>query len=817
MPASELIFLEVFAGRATLTAEVRKSLHLQCIAIDHKVKQPRAKITVLDLTRASDQEIFFNLCMHANVAAAHFAPVCGTASKARERPMPPGYKGKPLAPLRSYDQLLGLDSLAGQDRDRVHAANILYAVTVVAAILLISRNTIVSIENPKNSYFWAIACLIAALLENGKLWTNLEDVNFANCMFGSKRKKHTTWKSTPAVFHAMNKECDSSHVHESWTLHIGPNGQVLKMPTAEEAAYTPELAKAVATCLGPVLLDRGVMFPTDLSAAANPRKVVRAEQFRLPQLISEFFAITDFPVPTCDSKQIPLPIVLEQGGDLKPDQVHWELESLQQQPHTMRAFKNKPEPGEMVFGLFRSPKNFVVCAESLMHPIDFSCPLPDELVLTLSQVLQLGPAGLIAHRAERAKELLCLVKSMEADNSAYLNALPATPKKILRNKRMALWKHLSLKFDCPDAGIVDEIAQGCPLTGIGAHSSLFPAGFQPAQKPADQLKKQHLWLRHQVVGRCRSSGDSAVDQECWEQTLSEVTDGWMEGPFDDEEAVTAHIGSSDWLCSRRFPLVQGEKVRLIDDAKESQLNTAYYATNKLVLQDVDCLVSLIMQMCRCFVRRGEFAMRLSDGSTVSGRVASDWGSEVGFLGRTLDLSSAYKQLPTSDLEPWSRIIVVHCPIENKPKFFVSLVLPFGCTASVYFFNRASKNLWWLFQKMVMVIGTTYYDDYPTVEPEQTAASARTCQELLLTSLGWKFAKEGKKALEFASSFDVLGISLDLSYCSRGSFALNNKASRIEKILTQVDAFVTKGCLTQAEAAQVHGILNFAQGQYLGRV
>ena len=157
--------------------------------------------------------------------------------------MPPGYRGKPLTCLRSDDQLLGLQSLVGQDRDRVHAANILYAVTVVAAILLISRNTIVSIENPKNSYFWAIACLIAALLENGKLWTSLEDVNFANCMFG-KRKKQTTWKSTPAVFHAMNKECDSSHV-------LGPNGQVLKMPTAEEAAYTPELARAVATCLGP--------------------------------------------------------------------------------------------------------------------------------------------------------------------------------------------------------------------------------------------------------------------------------------------------------------------------------------------------------------------------------------------------------------------------------------------------------------------------------------------------------------------------------------------------------------------------------------
>ena len=98
--------------------------------------------------------------------------------------------------------------------------------------------------------------------------------------------------------------------------------------------------------------------------------------------------------------------------------------------------------------------------------------------------------------------------------------------------------------------------------------------------------------------------------------------------------------------------------------------------------------------------------------------------------------------------------------------------------------------------MFMVIGTTYYDDYPTVEPEATAGSARACQELLLTSLGWKFAKEGKKALDFSQVFDVLGISLDLSGCNRGNFSINNKASRVEKILSQVDQFVTRGSVTQ---------------------
>ena len=196
-----MLFLEVFAGRVALTFEVRQTLQVQCIAIDHKVKQPRAKITVLDLTCAVDQEIFFNMCMHANVAAAHFAPVCGTASKARERPMPANYVGKPLSPLRSDAELLGLSTLRGQDKERVDAANILYAVTVIAVVLLVSRGTIVSVENPKNSYFWAIASMFAALLTEGHHWTKLEDIQFANCMFGSSRKSKLPGSPHPKFLH----------------------------------------------------------------------------------------------------------------------------------------------------------------------------------------------------------------------------------------------------------------------------------------------------------------------------------------------------------------------------------------------------------------------------------------------------------------------------------------------------------------------------------------------------------------------------------------------------------------------------------------
>lgn len=817
LPASELVFVEVFAGRATLTAQVKQSLHLQCIAIDHVVKQPRSKITQLDLTKRTDQDVFFNMIAGANIAAAHFAPVCGTASKAREIPMPATYTGKPLLPLRSADHLLGVPSLSGSDKQRVAAANTLYAVTALASIILLKRGTIVSIENPSNSYFWPIAEQLCTDLGLADHWNSLENNQFAACMFGSKRNKLTTWRATAGAYADLRRSCDASHQHEPWRPQLDQHGRISKLPTAEEAAYTPELSQAVAVCLGSALAKLDVIFPSSLSKAANPRKVMRTEQHRLPQLVSEFFLITDSVPKALDSKDILLPPILDQGGDSMLDQVDFEDATIQCQPQTLFAFNNKPRPGDKVKGVFRSPLNFLKCATQLHHPIDFACPLPDELVKTLGRILNWGPAKLVKHRAERAAELTKLVAELDAREIDLLSSLSPTPRRILSGKRMKLWKLLAERYQCPDTKILDEMLQGCKLTGTGTRSDLFPAGCQMAATSPQHLKSQHVWLRHHVVSSCKPSLEEDDDWDCWEQTLDEVKDGWMEGPFLDQQAVSEHLGTTEWLCSRRFPLRQGEKLRLIDDAKQSKINTAYHASNKLVLQDMDTLIALISQMIKHFVTRGEFYFTCSDGEVVSGRVAGDWGGKVQLVGRTLDLSSAYKQMPTSDDEPWTRVIAVYNPKTKSPQFFISLALPFGCTSAVYQFNRASKGLWWLMQRMFSVVCTTYFDDFPTVEPEATAPSARTCQEILLRAIGWKFASEGRKALEYSKRFDVLGITINLEQSSQGTFVVTNKDSRVDKILSTLDQFLTRKAVSQAEAAQFHGVLNFAQGQYLGRV
>lgn len=71
-----------------------------------------------------------------------------------------------------------------------------------------------------------------------------------------------------------------------------------------------------------------------------------------------------------------------------------------------------------------------------------------------------------------------------------------------------------------------------------------------------------------------------------------MDDGWLDGPFYDEWEVRKRLETSDWICTRRFPLKQTSKDGLIGDGWESGLNSAYSCYNKLQLNDMDAVVAL---------------------------------------------------------------------------------------------------------------------------------------------------------------------------------------------------------------------------------
>ena len=60
---------------------------------------------------------------------------------------------------------------------------------------------------------------------------------------------------------------------------------------------------------------------------------------------------------------------------------------------------------------------------------------------------------------------------------------------------------------------------------------------------------------------------------------------------------------------------------------------------------------------------------------------------------------------------------------------------------------------------------------------------------------------------------VLGVEVDLSQISDGRLVIRNKPDRVEQIKQFLCDVMDRGRITSAEAATLHGQLNFAQGQY----
>ena len=153
-----------------------------------------------------------------------------------------------------------------------------------------------------------------------------------------------------------------------------------------------------------------------------------------------------------------------------------------------------------------------------------------------------------------------------------------------------------------------------------------------------------MWRRKASIGKCRSFGNASADTELWEQSLNEVEAGWLDGSFYEDSEVSERVHATDWICTRRFPLQQPTKIRLIDDGFESGLNSAYSCYNKLTLMDMDAVVALANVVLQAFASRGVFEIVLSAGERFTGTIHAGWNNDSTLLGRKLDLTAAYKQL-----------------------------------------------------------------------------------------------------------------------------------------------------------------------------
>ncbi len=156
----------------------------------------------------------------------------------------------------------------------------------------------------------------------------------------------------------------------------------------------------------------------------------------------------------------------------------------------------------------------------------------------------------IKFRAEQIKHWVNRCKLLTADEKKVHETLPVHARKLMQSKRFLLWQEMLESCSCQDMGVVAEMRQGIHLAGETCRTKLWPEKFTPAAISPDELSEISRRDRSSVVGHPIISEDKNVNDAVWQQTLQEVADGFVEGPFD-MKSIPADVPVSKkvWCCS----------------------------------------------------------------------------------------------------------------------------------------------------------------------------------------------------------------------------------------------------------------------------
>ena len=260
------------------------------LAVD-KTKKQNARSTVfqLDLLLEKDREILNSWLASDLLVWVHLAPVCGTASKARN--IQRGCNDP--QPLRSNEYPDGLCDLSERDQERVSLANSLFEYTGMLFKTLTERGILATVENPSGSYFRQTSWMRMLIL-----WCNLFWCDFQACMLGSERPKWTRILANFPKIALLNISCDGKHAHKPWGKDFDATGRQV-WATSLEAQYPRKMCIALVTTVLQQLHTQGLQLrPQELNEISDhPPMQAQANRIaagfqprpaKIPPLVPEF-------------------------------------------------------------------------------------------------------------------------------------------------------------------------------------------------------------------------------------------------------------------------------------------------------------------------------------------------------------------------------------------------------------------------------------------------------------------------------------------------------------------------------------------------
>ena len=556
---------------------------------------------------------------------AHFAPSCGTASRARGRPLPKLAKMgvKVPQPLRSDEQPMGLDGLAGLDKVKAESANITYDSTCHLVRLCVDLGIAVSIENPANSLFWKMPAVVQLLRDIDGHMTN-----FDNCCHGGTRQKATGWWANVDWFNGLAAKCDNSHFHEKWNAEVS-NGQVV-FPTHLEAAYPILLCQRLASIAKLKALEHGAIQihtlqeQVDLAPSSQHRILLdmlpRGRKFK--PLVSEYGQYQRWAIAVPGNHDQQLVQSFPKGAKVVHRQFEqglFRVDGSTGDVYVHDSCKSPHKNHEIVtVGVPREPLDFLARAVEAGHPRSVAIHLTDSVKQVLTENFAGDDYELSKKRAKFLWKWSNRAKELAKDESAFHEKLPLHLKHLLKGKRLLLLKEVLEDLQYPDTTLVDEIAHGFTLHGWMTESGVFPKETKRPEYTTEMVKNMAKGLNKAVYKQVCETGEDELSQKTWESTLDELDKQWV--------WRDVHSDFTEVILAKRFGLQQKAKVRVIDDCSVGGYNKSYGTKEKLRVHAIDQLAAYLSWLC-----------------TELGPAVKD-----DVVGRTYDLRSAYKQFGVSE-------------------------------------------------------------------------------------------------------------------------------------------------------------------------
>ncbi|CAE7192582.1 unnamed protein product, partial [Symbiodinium sp. CCMP2592] len=579
-------------------------------------------------------------------------------------------------------------------------------------------------------------------------------------------------------------------------------GHKVHQRSEAQTGYPPVFATAVAEvfiagltqrqlpCRSPALTNKSLR----VSAMNQPRGA-------MPEVVSEWklvvyvFLPPQVEDPFGGSKRLKQDWRVPQGARVLPELGALPQDSQllsrtqsggQLSPQLQQEMQNLNGASVLRVGIPWDPIEFIAKAGKIGHPYHKLSKCNKDLRDLVHDLVH-KPGMVRSQRKNYIEKWARRAKELEPEEAKLKAGMSDHRRKILQPKRILLFEEMLRDIGYDDMGVVQELIDAATLTGDIPITGVLDTKLKPARLDNEQILGMSDEIKQQIRAKTGSSGDKEIDQLLWDKTMEEVQSGYLSGPYDFESLPKR------CLVSSRFPLLQGEKLRPIDNYSSSLINDTVTVSEKPITHSIDEIAMLINTLSSAARKKNLNAL----------------------YGKTADLKGAYRQLAVSDTSLDFSYLSVYDPAEEKPKLFQQLAVPFGSTKAVYFFLRVARALWTILVKGARIPTTNYFDDFVLLALGGDRSSCSHVFDEVMKLLGWKLSAD--KTTEWNTSFEALGVLFELDQTGSGVLKVRNTEKRRKELTAAIKGFLDKGAMTQKEALQLRGRLQFAQAQFFGRL